>query len=305
MDIEKDQTEHKKEEITSADTKASNKAKKNTVTILLAVIAGLVFLAIAYFIVGKINTPAKVKEKAVVTQTAFIEYQKGINKIANHLKDDSGGSDSDSLEREIQKGKDLIETAKSTNKTLKVQVENINLNELQNYKDKLEEYLAKSDQLILLEVETLEWAEQVIDPIKTYEDASVEVSGASNYMYSDPSKYTEILEEFVTKDRKLIKELENIKIGASLKDVHKPFIAHMKSELKLIEELSKAVENRSTSAIADAQKVYAQEAQKNDQDLNREQDKLDEIIEDLSDEVEDLGKEIESEYTRLQAKYGF
>ncbi len=270
-----------------------------------AVVAFAAISGLTYFGINKLNTPARVKEQVVPAHEYYQEHKQVADKLVDHLLDDSEISDPEALERETEKAHDLIDKESQIREKLNSGLERMTVKQLVTYKQDTKSYLGSVAAVITYEQEIADLVEKYIGPFKKMEELSVENSGVSNYMYSDPSKYTEKISEYITEQEKIVKQIEAIDSGEKYADINQSLIEGLKIELQFIKDLKQAIEDRDREVIVQAQQEYTQKTKENEKEYERLNDKIDEKIEDLEDEIEAEARKIESEYSRLRNKYGF
>ncbi|MBI2021303.1 hypothetical protein HYS93_00255 [Candidatus Daviesbacteria bacterium] len=280
--------------------------QKGLTPILIVVIVAA-FLLVgggAFYFATNLNKPVQIKEKASLTQDIFEDYRDSIKDISDHLQK-KYNTDTLSLERELQKGKGLIKTAEETSSKLKPQVEKLTLSEVKEYKNKINEYIGKSEKLLTLEKESMKLLEGYIDPLKQYEELTVSLGGISNYIYSDPKRYTTAVGAAVEKENKIISSLEAISVEGEMKKYHEAFVKNLKSERDLLQQIMKAVEERDSNAIAASEKKYVESQQENTREFNRVADELEDKVKTTSKDCENLSDDIKKIYDNLKGKYNF
>jgi hypothetical protein len=275
---------------------------------MMGVIAGVVILlgVGGYFLMDMLNTPAKVKGKAEVVQPAFTDYSKAMTKISDYMLDDtSSSSDSDSIERSVEKGKNLVKEAGRTKKTLSGLLSDVNMSQTKDYKTAIESYI-KTAEMVEKEADAnVTLGEAYIEPLRKLEDMSVELSGASTYMYSDPEKYNQILTSAIKDVDAITKQLESAKATGDLQESHTLFVKTMKAQSTFLSAILDAVKSRETNAIATATQAYAEEAQALQKDISRVSDKMKDTNEEQADALEELQEKVETEYQDLKREYKF
>lgn len=270
--------------------------------ILSAVLLLLIGVGGGYYLMNVVNKPAQIKQAVEPTQEPFNNYARSIEDLAADFDDSGSGSDADSLERSVQKTKGLLTTAEDNRKILEPLVDKINFSETSALKSELQEYLDKSKKLIDIQAENVRVGEKIIAPIRKYQDLSVELAGVANYMFSDPTRYTQTVSEFIAEDEKLIQEMEAIDAKDGPKEVVDILVKKMKSEKVFLEEIVEAVRTRDSAAIASAEKVYTQEAVEIEKELNRITDKQKEEVKNLSRDLEDLADKVKASFSNMNFK---
>lgn len=275
-------------------------------TPIMILIAAVLIGAVAfggYYYATNLNKPARIKEKTQSSETIYNDYHRAIKKVADQLQEESDNSDTDSMERYLEKGNGLVKTAKENEKNLKPLVEKMNIGEMSALKKKLEEYLQKSAELIRLEEDDLTLLDEYIEPLRDYEDLTLALSGVSNYIYSDPARYIKEVTEAIAKEEKIIQEFESFSPGPDHQDINNAFIKNLKSEVALLEQASAAVRDRNDNGLTVAIKKYSEAQQENSKELNRLQDEFKEKVNNLVDEIDDLNEDIEKEYDNLKSQF--
>ncbi len=267
------------------------------VVLLILLIGGGVTLYTLFF-----DSPAKIKEKVKVSHPVFLSYVRLVEKVADHLKEEAD-SDADSIERYGAKGEDLLKDVRDEKGNLTTEMSGMNSGKLKKYKDALQAYVTKSDELYKLEENNVTFSQAYVEPLRKYEKLTIDVQGASSYLYSDPDKYVSILNKAIADEKSVIRDLKKLSLEGDMGLMHEAFIATMETEVTFLEDMVKAVEDRDSSTIATATQKYAQEQQKNTKELKRVSDKLDNLVEDLSDDLDGLRDKVEDEYNNLKDEY--
>lgn len=272
--------------------------------IILAGIAGVALLGVGgFFLFNAINTPAKVKENVSIAQPIFVQYKQSVDKIVEHLKEDGNG-DSDSLERSAKKSEDLVKQAETEQANLTQVMKAITVSELQGYKKLLEDYVTVSVKIISYERENGQLADAYVKPIKDYEELTVKLSGASNYVYSDPDKYMMILASGITDEEDILTKFKKIELKYFQK-YNDQFVKNISDEVDFLKNVKAAVESRKTADIAVASQKYSANTQQNSKALNRIVEQLNDDVKSLAETATSNADQINSEYNRLRTKFNF
>jgi hypothetical protein len=284
----------------------SNVASGSKKVILGVIItAGLAVLAGGgYLILNSANSAAKVQEQVTTAQPLFLEYSRTIGKMAEHIVE-SSGADSDSMERYALEGRIFVQDAETQKAALESQVDAMSASDLSEYKNILNEYLQKADYLLAMERENVAMTEYYIEPIRKYEKLTVGISGASNYLYSDPDKYVSIVNTAIVDEKAIIAELKKFDSGELLIEYHNAGLARMEEEVRFLERLVQSVTNRDVDAISSSMQGFMQSIQNSAKELSRLSDELDRKVENTEDDLDTLKEKIESEYVNLRATYKF
>jgi len=301
-EVEKKTPDLQKEELL---VKKELPKKKSPLGAVFGVLALAVVGLVAFFTVNLLNSPARVKEQAMPAQQIFSDYHKAITKISDHILDDSEVSGAEDLEREVKKAEGFVKDAKGAKEQLETMISNMSVSQLKEYKASLEKYNALASEFIQAEQESVDLYSAYVSPLKKYEDLSVELSGVSQYLYNNPSKYVEMLEEFKNEESKILDTFKSAKASDLYKDMHENYIKQTENEIQFLDDMVKAAENRDVDEIAAAQKTYGEQNQKLSDDGERAEDAYKEKFEDKTDELEDLEEEISDLYSSLKAKFKF
>ena len=289
----------------AASSVAPSSKKKSPLMIGIVAIAVIVLGIGGYFIIDMLNTPAKVKGKAEVVQPAFSDYSKAMTKISDYLTDEDGKSDSDSIERSVTKGKSLVKESLRTKKTLSALITDMNMAQTKNYKSAIDMYIKKAEEIEKNANENIILGDAYVTPLRKIEKMSVDISGASNYMYSEPKKYTTVLSDAIKQMDSIEKELQKVKSSGDLQESHELFISSLNSQKVFLESILQAVEERDDSGIATATKKYAQDSQQLRKDIARVSDTLKESTQEQADELQDIQEKVSDAYADLKSQYKF
>jgi hypothetical protein len=272
--------------------------------IIIAVVAVVAVLGVGgFFAFNMVNTPAKVKEKAGLVHPIFVQHKETVDKIIDHLKEDTG-SDSDSLERAALKSKDLAAQAEKEKTNLDELVKTMNIGELAPYKKLLDDYLALSVKLTAYEKDSGNLMDSYVRPIKDYETLTVKLRGASSYMYSDPDKYLSLLSEGITEEEAVLAKFKKIDSTYFAK-YNDQFIKTIENEIDYLKTVKMAVENRRLSELATATQKYASNSQENRMALRRVIEQINDEVKSLASKATSTADQVGNEYNRLRTKYNF
>ncbi len=274
--------------------------KKSKLPLIIVLLVLLMIGGAVYFLF--LDTPGKVKEKVKVAHPVFLSYTRYVEKMAEHLEEEAE-SDSDSIERYGAKGEDILKDVRNEKEKLTTELNDMKSGKLQKYKDALQAYLSKSDEVYDLEEDNVAFSKAYVEPLRTYEKLSIDVSGASSYLYSDPDKYVDILRQAIEDEQSVIRDLQKLKLDGDMGRMHEVFIETLQTEVTFLEEMVDAVENRDNSEIATSTQRYTQAQQNNGKELQRVSDKLDNVVEDINDELETLKDKAEDQYNELKEEY--
>lgn len=308
-------TEHKEPSVTpspvehheqaTAPAAPSSGKPKNPMLIGMIAVAVIILGVGGYFLMDMLNTPAKVKGKAQVVQPAFSDFSRAMNKIDDYMLDTSGKSDSDSIERSVEKGKNLIKEADRTKKTLDSLTMDMNLSQTQNYKKAIDTYRKKADEVEKNANENITLGNVYVEPLRKIEKLTVDITGASNYLYSDPQRYTTALSNAVKQLDSIESDLKNVKASGDMQRSHELFIKTLEAQTTFLNDVVQAVNDRESGAIAKASQDYAQNEQQLQKDTARIEDKMKETNQDLADDLKDLQDKVQEEYSSLKNTYKF
>lgn len=275
------------------------------IIIIIAVVLVALIGGGGYYFTVVANKPARVKSSVGVIQPLFLDYHRSIKKITEHLQDDTSGADTGKLEREIQKGEDLIKEAENNLTSLKPQVEKVNTNDIPDYKKKLEDYLNKSQEIISLEKQSVRIGKGTLDPLKDLEKMVVEVSGVANYMYSDPATYVKKLGDAIKTEDSVISRVEKVDATGDYKESFDLQIKSLKLLRELYTDMKNAVEKRDDTGLVTAQQKFAKEGDSLQKDSTRAEDKVKDKIKDLNSNLDNLKEDIERIQGDLKSQFKF
>jgi hypothetical protein len=280
--------------------------KKSPLIALLGVVAVLAVAVGGYFAFNMITTPTQVKQQVGMTHTVYKDYRNSMNKlIEDFLSDGSDQSTPESVERALQKTKDIVKTAQKERETLSGHVDDITVAAGSEYKTQVKKYLDDSGELITIDEKGIELFSQYITPLKKYTEVTVAAAGISQYMYSEPSKYVSELEKLIKEEESLIQTFKGMNAVAPYTEIHNGYVKSMEAELSFLQDMKKAVVNRDTKSLTTATQTYAQKAQDNSKMYEKAQDDLDTSVENIQDDLKSISDKIDEEYSSLQRKYSF
>ncbi len=281
------------------------KSQKNRLLFLIVpVIAVIILGIIAYFVVGIFTAPAKVKASASINQPLFLDLDRTNDKIATHITESPSGLDADSFAREGQKGQDYLNQAKKDSDQLTANAEKMS-GPMSNYKSHLQKYLSESKELSGIEEQNVKLFKAYEDPIKQYQQMTVDLSGAATYIYTDPTKYLDALDSAIKSEDDIISQLKGISVTGVMKDQHEAFIKTLETEDAFLKEMGDAVQSKDSAAISSAQKTYAENSQTQTEENNRLSDQLKNQVSDITDSLKSEADSINEDYSQLRNKYNF
>lgn len=286
----------------TAVVKPGNSYKKMIMFAILGVLA-LIVGAMSYYILF-FESPAKIGSSAEEVNGEFIKYSRTVKRLSQHLEEEPGSS-ADELERYAAEGEDLMREARDVRTDLDKTLRDTKVSKLKNYLLNINDYTKKADELSKFEEENIKMGKALVKPLKMYEDLTIELSGASNYMISDPKRYTQSVTSGVTKLKEIIRLFQQVEAGEPFDEYYSYTVSGLNIEVKYLESLVKAVEDRDADALAASSQVYAQEMQKNGSDGSRASDKVDREIKELGRKLEELKEDVAAEYSNLKSEYKF
>lgn len=269
-------------------------------------LGGVIVLGLIVFLTFKFYfVPLQIKEKAVYLKEIFSDYKKTVEKIIDYMTEDSFSTfSSESIKRQAEKGRLLMKDYQEIYSKLKRQIERTNLPEINAWVKEIENYINQSEKIYQLTEDSISWAEKLYPNYKKYEDLSVEIQGVSNYLYYDPEKYTNTLEEFLEKDKTIIDSVKKIDVE-KFKEINDLMVEKFEIEYQFLENVVEAVKNRAIDKIADSEKEYSKNALEIDKKLGAEIEKINDQIKDLSREIKAMGQKVDEEYNQLRGAYRF
>jgi len=282
--------------------KSGNSFKKLLPLIVIGILT-LIVGAVGYYLFV-FESPAKIASRAEDVNGAFVKYSRVVRRVSQHLEKDSGSS-ADEMERYASQGEDLMKEARDARSDLDKELRETKVSKLNNYLQNLNDYIKKADELTEIEGENINMSKASVKPFRMYEDLTIELSGASNYLISDTKKYAEIMVNGIAEEKEIMELFQEIEVEDPFDEYHKYTISGMGIEIKYLESLLAAVENRDSSAIATASKVFAQDMQKNGSDASRISDKINSDIKELGQKLEELREDVDAEYINLKNEYKF
>lgn len=265
--------------------------------IVIALAAGVTF-----FLTQIVGKPARIKEKLEVAQPLFRDLDKSVKKVIDHLKE-VPDSDADSTERYLQKGNSALKSAEDNVDTFKPIAGKLTFTELKAYKAQVDKYLSKTDESLKLEKDEMALLAGYISPLKDYEKMTVDLSGVSNYLYSDPARYVKEVGKAIDRESEIYSTLSALKPEGHTQKNHEAFLKVIKNEMDFLKQIKTAVENRNSSSVTAALKNYSENQQSSSREMNRLKDELNETIKDLSNDIDSLSEDIEREYSDLKSKF--
>lgn len=258
-----------------------------------------------YLFINNLNKPAKIKESSGIIHPLYQDLKRSIENVADHIEEVPSGIDADSSERYSQKGKGLIQTASDNLDKLKTQVDKLKFSETEDYKKKLTEYINKSDELIKYEKDNVKIGSDYVSTLKDYEDLTNDLSGVSNYIYSDPARYVKEVGQAIEKENNIIKNLEDLNEDGLFKKYHEVFIKKLKTERDLLEQAKEAVATRNDNALTEAVKKYAQTTQDDNREISRVSDEAKDKYKGVINDLKSLADKIGQGYNELKDKFKF
>ena len=280
--------------------------KNNPLIYLIFGIITTILLGVgAYFVVQLINTPALIKEKVLTTYPVFEAYKKTLGKVTDYMKSDSSGSDSDSIQRNIEKGNSLIKLVSLNSENLTSLVVKMDSPQLTEYKKGLNDYTDKAKHLSSLIEEEVKMGGDYIDSIKKYEKLATNITGVSTYMLSEPQRYVTEVNKIIEDENSIVKNLEKFSYKNNHQKLHEAFLKNYKNEVEFLKNMIAAVENRKDNELITAQKQLVENQQENSKEFNRINDNMHNEVDNINNDLDSIESKIIQEYNRLKAKYNF
>lgn len=291
-------------EALTAKPLAQNQKKSPLLTIGIPLFVVLLLAVGAYFLVSKINTPLKVKEKVELVEPTFDSFSRNVSNIIEHI-DREPKVDADSIERYALEGENLLQDARKDKELLDTALGSVNLAELSVYKGHIEGYMQKADEVITLEDENVKLGRAVASYIKEYQQQAAQIQSASAFVYSDPDKFIQTMNTLTVEMEKFVGELQKVELKSEMKDPFADFVKLQNIELQYLKEMKTAIDNRSQPQVVTATNKYAAEKKNAEEDYNRSSDALDKKLRDLTDDLEKLAQNVTTEHQSLRNKYSF
>lgn len=270
-----------------------------SITILL-ILAGLV---IAYFALNTVNKKAQIKTEIDNINVAFDAYSQSVKELGEEMLDEGTGSDVDSLERSLQKGKTALKSVEDNLSILSPMVDKLSSPETAEYKANLKSYIDKSTQLSVLSKDDLGLFEKLMPHLREMTRIGVDLSGIANYMYSDPDKYVKEVTAAIDQQEKVLTEIGKIQTNGDAKESLDNLIKVTRYSIDYVRELSLVVGKRDQDGIAALEKKDAKVQEELDKESNRIRDSQKEKRKELIRELESLKDKIKNQYSELKATY--
>lgn len=281
--------------------------KKKMPLIIGVVLAVIIIAAGVYFGLNYLTIPTKIKEKAQITQPVFEDYSGVIDQMVADIDDSTGGGDSASAEREAQKVSGLLKNQTQYKDTLQNSLKGLDLKQMAAYKQSIENYLSKANEMVVVEEDNLKRINAFIDVFKSSEKLQLIIKEGSNYMLSDPDRYISMLDEAIKELQTTSGKLQKADVGNN--DLNKKIIAvyidMLTAEIKFFEGLKIAVQNRSSEEVSAAELAFTQTTQDLDKESNRLHDLEKEQTVTLKTDLQNLKSKEAEEYSQLRSRYKF
>ena len=299
-----------KQSIQSIFSIPSSQSPKNEAGfgVIILLLAGLLLLGVGagggYLVLNTVNKPERIKSSVQPTQTAFESYNSSISDIIEYLEEEDSNSDSESIERSIQKSKGYVSTAETALTSLKDA--NMKLgSDTKIYKEEIEKYVTTAQPIFEKAKHENTVGEQMVPLIKEMEKMNSDLSGVANYMYSDPDKYISLVNEYIKKQEEILTKFKAIKTEGETKEEIDNAIKLFEAASNFLKDVVKAVENRDNEAMVQAQKAVSQKSEDLQKQTNRLKDTRKEKLKQTKKELESIEKKINDEYQSLKNEYKF
>lgn len=287
---------------TADSAKPKNLLKTLLPFIGVGIVSVIAFALGYYFFI--FESPAKIASNAEDINSSFVKYSRLVKRAYDHLEEESGSS-ADGLERYAAQGEDLMSELKSAKVDLDKTLEKSKTKKIDKYILALNDYLVTAEKMTKMEDENVKLSNGMIKPTRMYEELTIELSGASNYMFSDTKKYAELLVNGVTELKKIKQLFQLIEVGDPFDEYNNYTVKTIDIELKYFEDLMSAVENRDSAALTSSSKVYAEDMQRNGSDASRVSDKIKNDIKELGQKLAEQKEDVNTEYNNLKSQYKF
>lgn len=282
-----------------------NSSQERKSKFLLGGVIGLpilfIFLTLTFYFLSTIQSFTRERKNIQISYENFVNYEKAVSKIGNHLKEENetGGLDSETFTREAKKGSQLLEAHTKEIEGIANFMHLSSSNNLKEYKKQVNTYIELSKKVVDIEREAVKMYESYITPFEDNEEVSIALAGDRFYMYSEPFKYEKSLDDNVKVKNRVISEIEKIELKSYMKDVNTLVIRKFKSEIDYLLEVKVAVQANSDTKATEAEQKY----RKSQQQIAKEFDQLSLQIKDtINNKIEEMDavkKQIEKEYERI------
>lgn len=303
MDNNQQNTPTEQQVSTTVATPEVKSKNKNILPIIigLVVVVLIALMGVVYYLFLA-DSPTKIKSTLSTINPSFVSYSRAVRSMMDQLQEDSG-STADSIERSTAEGEDLLKEVKDARSTLEEELKSMKSSKLKDYKETIENYIVTADEAYEYEKSNINISKAYIKPMRDYEKLTLDISGSSNYLLSDPDKYVAILNNAITTEEKIKKEFEDIETDSIFGDMHNSFIRTLSIEISFLREMVSAAENRDANQIATATKQYTQSQQNNANEISRISDKLDKKVREMGQKLDDLKEDVDVEYNKLKTEF--
>lgn len=279
------------------------------IAVFILLVLGLLLLGAGagggYILVNNMNKPERVKSTVQPTQTAFENYKNAISDIIEYFEDeDDTGSDSDSIERALQKSKGYVATAETALVALKDSNAKLST-DAKTYKEEVEKYITTAQPVYDKAKHENQVGTEMIPLIKEMEKMNTDLSGVANYMTSDPDKYITTVNEYIKKQEEVLTKFKAIKTEGDTKEEIDAAIKLFEAANVFLKDVVKAVENRDNEALVAAQRNLSQKSEDLQKETNRLKDERKEKLKQTKRELESIEKKINDEFQSLKTEYKF
>lgn len=290
--------------------KKSESPKKRSIffkiLVFIVPVIVLIFLSIAaYFVIDKIKTPAKIKEKVSVTQPLFMDLENSNEKIFEYLNTETT-AEADSIERENKKEQTTIDNARNTEIEIKLNLQDTSLMQLEDYKKLLDDYMSETDKLLLFTEARINQQKAYKDPLEKHRNLSLLLESTGSLGITDQEGYVAVLNKVIAGELEVIQDLKKIKINnPNRQESHENFISQLENTVVYIINIRDIYQDYDATALVFAQTDYAQKKADLIKEANRIGDEIEAEGEEHKDKLVSLSQQINAEYTSLRQQYNF
>lgn len=284
------------------------KSNKKFIIILSAILFVIMLIptlvGIAYILFTTFNTPKLVKAQIEVLHPVYQEYNANIEKLAvDILSDGDPTASTDSIERDIQKSKNIYDLAIKSKEDLEKFLGASSIYETEKYKQLITDYISKTNSILVLSNELNNYNSQFLPIRKEYEEITKDAGTLSSYMFTDPEKYITDVKALATEEKNLIQKVRKIKPSQKLSLIHESYIDIFQSEVDFLETIQLDVFNRDVKGLQNNMLQFQQDTKALSDKNQALIDKIQEEIQYDYDKSKTIKQNVDSEYSFLRSKY--
>lgn len=273
------------------------------ITILVGVLVLAALAVGGYFFYTKTYIPTKIKEQAQKIQPVYTEYAKSTEDLGKHLVDKTNLTDEAAFSKYLEQGKTNLKTYQTNFDTLKPLVNNLSYSDTQEYKQKLNTAITKSEEVSQMEKNVEQVADIYIQTLKESQQLTKDFENIAKI--DSATQFVAELKKLDTKVDAMTKSLESIKVTEPFKTYNDTMILQLKSSKEFFDNYAKAIEQKDAKGAENTITKYLTTNQELTKQLTKADADITNAIKDKVAGANATTEEVNKAYKQLQEKYNF